>query len=150
MRVCSFLAVLPQWWLLVSGLLAMPVLNPGEVRAQGADGGKFDGAVWRFTLKPKAPKLSELNGAYRVANDVLYQQEKRGDPDYTQVVGRNYPRRNKTRTVFSELRAVDSQRRVHKVEGTAALSFDKRGHWSGEFIDGEGRHWDITVVRVQE
>lgn len=123
-----------------------------ECHAQGKDGGEFDGAVWRFTLTPKVAGPGQLRGHFRVSNHVLYQKADIKDPNYTKQVGKDNPqRRAHTRVEFTDLRALDKRGVPHSgFKGTVLLKGERFGHWSGSFIDSQGRHWNIQCTRVQE
>lgn len=105
--------------------------------AQGADGGAFDGAVWRFKMTPKTPGLKPVAGRYRVEGKILYQKVA--------------AQRGKVKVDFTDFRTFGGRDTppTH-IKGTALLSLDRFGHWSGTFIDGEGRHWDFQCERIRE
>lgn len=124
---------------------------PAALRAQ--DGGRFDGAVWKFKMKLKAGKGDGLKGAFRVSDDVLFQKDKPGDPELKKEVGTNHPADMKhTVMKFTDLRAFagTNRRLVQGISGAVRLHMDKPGEWSGEMVDGNGRHWKFECVRVAE
>ena len=134
--------------LLVLACLAVH-FNCTELSADDDD--HFEGAVWRFSMTPKARGLEPVKGRYRVSKHVFYQCSKPKTHEFDTVVGKNHPTGKKTRSVFEDLRAVDENRNWHKgLKGTAHLEMDRFGEWSGRFIDSEGRHWDFQCSRVQE
>jgi hypothetical protein len=139
----------PSRFLCASAFLAaISVAGPS---AHAQDGDKFEGAVWTFVMTPKGRGPGPLNAAFRVSGNVLYQRSKpRGDFD--KVIGKNHPRGKKqTRIEIDDLRAHDRNRGVHAgLKGTALLTADRRGEWSGRFLDSEGRHWDFKCSRTQE
>jgi len=122
-----------------------------DTKANAQDSDKFEGAVWKFTMTPKKRGLETLKGAFRVSDDVIYQKKKRSDRDFALVVGKNHPRGKRTRIVFDNFRAFSKSRELHAgMKGTAGLTMDAFGKWSGVLIDGQGRHWDFKCSRVQE
>lgn len=123
-----------------------------KCHAQRRGGGDFNGAVWKFTLTPKVAGPGQLRGHFRVSNHVLYQKANIKDPDYTKHVGKdNAGRRGCTRVEFTDLRALDKRGVPHEgFKGTALLKGERFGHWSGSFVDSQGRHWSVKCTRVQE
>jgi hypothetical protein len=131
-------------------LAAVLVATIAPDTAQAQEGDSFEGAVWNFTMTPKG-KGRTLKGRFRVSNRVIYQKEKPDDEEFSKQVGTNHPRRGRTRIVFSELRAFDADRMPRTdIKGTARLTNDKLGAWSGLITDGEGRNWDFKCTRVKE
>jgi hypothetical protein len=102
-------------------------------------------------MTPKAPGPQPLRGAFRVANDVLYQKETPEDADFTKKIGKNQPRGSKTRIEFTDLRAFVRRGVAHEgLSGNVLLTIDRAGEWSGTFVDSQGRHWSFKCTRVQE
>tara|TARA_R110002095_G_scaffold147182_4_gene127279 strand:- start:22646 stop:23014 length:369 start_codon:yes stop_codon:yes gene_type:complete len=119
-------------------------------RAIGNDGGQFEGAIWKFTLTSKNTN-KKLKGQFRVSNKVLYQKVNKEDPTFTKPIGKNYPKKTKTKIQFTDLRAFTSKGvQKNGIQATVWLKYHRFGHWSGTFIDGKGAHWNIKCVRFQE
>ncbi len=122
-----------------------------DTKANAQDNDKFVGAVWKFTMTPKKRGLETLKGAFRVSNDVIYQKKRRSDRDFALVVGKNHPKGKRTRVVFEDFRAFTKSRDLHAgLKGTARLTKNEFGEWSGVLTDGHGRNWDFKCSRVQE
>ncbi len=131
-------------------LASLPIIMAaGSITADERN--QFEGAIWRFTLTPKTRGLEVLKGRYRVSDDVFYQNAKTKSREFDKVVGKNLPTGRKTKSVFTDLRGFDADRKLHSgLKGTAHLEMEEPGEWSGRFIDSEGRHWDFQCSRVQE
>lgn len=113
---------------------------------------KFEGAIWRFKMTPKQRGLRPLGGIFRVSNSLLFQKHKRRDSGFKKEIGRNYPGGRRARIEFKDLRAFadNGKVQVNGIKGTARLTMDSVGNWSGLFTDGKGRNWDFKCERVQE
>mgnify|MGYP001002968559 CR=1 FL=1 len=133
-------------WAILAGFC-----HAADESQQGDDGGKFDGAVWQFTMKPKTGNAKAMRGRFRVNQDVIYQKATPADPTFSKKIGMNHPRYPKTKIEVTDLRALDEAGKLHRqIKGTAHLSIDKRGEWSGEFVDADGVHWEFQCTRTQE
>jgi hypothetical protein len=140
-----------RWWV---GAVALAVCLgiSAEGVGQGRDGGEFDGAVWRFTMTPKLARLEPLRAQFRVNGDRLYQRKTLDDPDFTRLVGKKVAgAKLRVRIEFTDLRAANEQGRFQEgIQGVARLTLDRAGHWEGEFVDSQGRHWNFKCTRIQE
>ncbi len=111
----------------------------------------IDGAIWRFTMKPKTPNQQILKGQFRVSNHQLFQKEKPESKEFNKPVGFNNPKNDKTVMTLTDLRAADKSRKWHNgISGKVLLKNERFGYWTGRFIDSKGRHWDFSCTRVQE
>lgn len=145
LRSLTCLAACSLWALSIGLCLA------ADESQQGDDGGKFDGAVWQFNMKPKSGGAKSMRGRFRVNQDVIYQKATLKDPTFGKKIGTNHPRYPKTKIEVTDLRALDEAGKLHHhIKGTAHLSIDKRGEWSGEFVDADGLHWEFKCTRTQE
>lgn len=123
--------------------------------AFGRAGDEFEGAVWQFRMTPKVRGDHALRGAFRVADNKIFQKHDRDDEKFERPAGTNFPRGRTTRIDFKDLDAFKkeggprSERRVD-LSGTATLKMDEFGEWSGRFIDGNGHHWDFKCSRIKE
>jgi len=120
------------------------------MRLSAQDSGKVDGAIWTIQLTAKTPGRQRLRGAYRINSHVIFQKENPPEGDFVIEVGKNFPRGGKTRTKFESLVLRSESLEKVTLQGTALLSVDRFGEWSGTLIDSSGRHWDCRVRRVQE
>jgi hypothetical protein len=131
--------------------LAGLMILKGTATVSADEQDQFEGALWRFTMKPKTRGLEPLNGHYRVSDHIFYQTSKPKSRDFDKVVGKNHPAGRKTQSEFHDLRAFTKDRKLHSgIKGTANLEIIEFGEWSGRFIDAEGRHWDFRCSRIQE
>lgn len=140
-------------WLAAVAVGLLISLAAADCRAEGRDGGDFEGAVWRFEMTPKGSRGggAPLAGRYRVAKHVLYQKRDRQDKDFSKRVGTNRPSGKRTKVEFDGLRAADKDGAFREgIGGTALLTMDRFGEWSGTLVDGDGRHWDFRCTRVKE
>jgi hypothetical protein len=132
--------------LLLGSLCALAL--PGGAAAQ-KDGGKFEGAVWKFEMTPMRGKEEPRRGQFRVAGLKLYQKERRDSPGFDKEAGHKEILADKrTRLVFHDLRANGGK--VTGIRGHAVVTFDKFGEWSGRYVDADGSHWHFKCSRVQE
>ncbi|WP_417381245.1 hypothetical protein [Gimesia sp.] len=134
-------------------LITCQIFNSSPVSAYNNfyDAGEFEGAVWKFEMTSKAERRKKLQGRFRVENNVLYQKKTPDDPSYSKAVGKNYPKKLKTRMVLTDFRAFTKKGKVvTDMKGSFWLDFNRLGHWSGTMIDGKGTHWNFKCVRFQE
>lgn len=141
--------------LVVVALVLMGSLSTGKyLFAQVGDADKFDGAVWRYTLTPKTKGLLALKGRYRVSGQYLYQKKSPDDEVLKKVVGKKVAaKQGKVRVEFDDFRGYTDRAGGSpptQIKGSALLSYDRFGNWSGTFIDGDGRHWDFVCERIRE
>lgn len=122
-----------------------------ECLAQGNNAGEFEGAVWKFKMTSKSQRNKELTGLFRVSNAKLYQKTTPEDPDFSKAIGINYPKKRKTRMVFTDLRAKGKKGIfTNGIKASVFLNFDRKGHWHGTLIDSKGKHWNFKCTRIQE
>lgn len=145
----------PRSWPVVLGLgLLLLGLAGGVCRGEGKDGGEFDGAVWKFQLTPKPAGGDRvpLSGRYRIAENVLYQRRDDDDKEFSKKVGKNKPNgATKTKVEFTDLRAVAKGGAAREgIKGTATLTKERHGEWSGTFVDGDGDRWEFHCSRYKE
>ena len=134
-----------------------------EAAAQAGD--TVDGAVWRFSLNRVGggPGPKKLRGACRINKLEMFQRESesperpkdRKPQEWNRKVGgvekvKRAGDDSKVVWTITDIRAFDDERSPHTLNGTIRASIDKKGHWSGVLIDGDGRHWDFNVQRIQE
>jgi len=111
----------------------------------------FDGAVWRFRMSKKQTPAKVLVGQFRVSDHVLFQKDTPSDPEFSKKVGRNSPNGKKTRIDVDDFRVFTKEKkRMLKMKGTARLSLDKVGEWSGIFTTGKGDNWTFKASRIKE
>lgn len=143
---------------LMLGLLAQ---HPDRLMAhQGADGGKFDGALWTFQMIPHDKKLEKRSGMFRVNGLDLYQRSDMNKPGFDRKVGQKVhhkAQRNKQGKIVGKERTTiqftDLQsdgRKYTGMNGTVEIIKSKPGEWSGRFVDSNGLHWDFKCSRKQE
>jgi hypothetical protein len=143
--------VLKRFRFLLPLLAAVLVAGIAPDTAQAQSGDNFEGAVWGFTMTPRTKGLKTLKGQFRVSGGVIYQKETPEDPEFSKQVGTKHPRRGRTRIAFTDLRAFDADKTPRTdIKGTARLTLDKIGAWSGLFTDGEGRNWNFKCTRIKE
>ncbi|MFZ4731077.1 MAG: hypothetical protein ACOYK7_00895 [Pirellulales bacterium] len=152
-------------------LLGCFVLSTREAAAQA--GNTVDGAVWRFSLDRigGGPGPGKLRGACRINDFEMFQRESdsfelpknRTPSEWARKVGsvkrakglkgmkgrKGDPSPSVVWTI-TDIRAFDENRQAHRLDGTIRAQIDEKGRWSGTFIDGDGRHWDFSVQRIQE
>lgn len=127
---------------------------------QGADGGKFDGAIWTFQMIPHDKNLEKRSGMFRVNGLDLYQRSDMNKPGFDRKVGQKVhyaAQRNREGKVVGKERTTvkftDLQsdgRKYTGMSGTLEVTKSKPGEWSGRFVDGNGLHWDFRCSRKQE
>lgn len=144
-------------------MISVALFTVSDARAE--DLGAFEGAIWRFKMTPKNPKLGELVGAFRVNHKVIYQkvnpipkstdEKVAGNEVYVGAKTRDGAKR--TRLNFTDLRAFTPKNGFNGkpsatdgIKGTVLMKMDKAGKWSGILIDGDGRHWTFSCMRVRE
>jgi len=54
---------------------------------QGADGGKFDGALWSFSMIPKDKSLEKRTGMFRINGNELFQRSSMEKPGFDRKMG---------------------------------------------------------------
>ncbi len=149
-----FFASIQRIVCLVATLLVLHLEGSTPLLAQGIDGGKVDGAIWKFTMTPKTAGLEAVNGRYRVSGMTLYQKENPDDQQFKRVVGKKVAGKkgeHKVGIVFSDFRArIERGSPPVQLNGSAWLKAEKREKWSGTFIDSDGRHWDFQCERIFE
>ncbi|WP_417851758.1 hypothetical protein [Thalassoglobus sp.] len=124
------------------------VSNTG-VAAQAGD--NFEGAVWSFMMVPKLKGAKNLRGQFRVSDHIVYQKGQKKTGEFTKRVGVNHPQGKRTKVVFTDLRALNSDREWREgMKGEVKMTIDKYGKWSGLFTDENGDNWEFTCNRVKE
>jgi len=142
-------------WCLLAAILAAAlfatVALPVQVLAQ-SDGGEFDGAVWKFTIRSKVKGGGAMTGNFRVAEHIIYQQANAQDTKFSKKVGSNHPvQRFKTRVEFTDLTATTRKGETKTgLQGSAYIQMDRKGRWSGDFADSAGTRWGFHCTRIQE
>jgi hypothetical protein len=150
-------------------LLGCFVLSTREAAAQA--GNTVDGAVWRFSLDRigGGPGPGKLRGACRINDFEMFQRESdsfelpknRAPSEWSRKVGsvkrakglKGMKGRKGDPSVvwtITDIQAFDENKQAHRLDGTIRAQIDEKGRWSGTFIDGDGRHWDFSVQRIQE
>lgn len=133
---------------------------PNTTFGQGADGGKFDGALWSFQMIPNDKNLEKRTGMFRVNGNDIYQRSSMEKPGFDRKVGTKTitkaPRNKKGKLVGPETTVIEfsdlqSNGQKHTgMKGKVILTKNKLGEWSGRYIDGEGLHWQFKCSRKQE
>lgn len=156
MNVSAFntkrLAALTKIFVVLCLLLAC---LPSRSTAALQDDDQFDGAVWRFVMKPKFKGESESKGGFRVLNNELFQKETPKDEEFSKKIGTNHPNGDRTVMKLKEFRyfAISddpSPKTAKQISGRVLLKRERFGEWSGRFIDEHGRHWEFKCSRVAE
>ncbi|MEX1228977.1 MAG: hypothetical protein WEB58_01980 [Planctomycetaceae bacterium] len=130
-----------------ASLLMAALVGISFVEAHSED--KFEGALWKFELKPVKGRGETRVGRFRVNGKSLYQKESADDSDLEKKVGRKEVlKKGKTRLVFEDLRA--NRGKYTGINGRVVINFDSAGEWSGRMVDAEGAHWNFKCSRVQE
>ena len=145
----------PPTWFASAILFAMFATGTGTSEAVAQTGHQFEGAVWRFTMAPKFPRAVKRQGAFRVADNKIFQKTKSDDKDFSKEIGVNKPDGNKTRIELKDFRTFEIASggglgAQNRIDGTALLKMNRFGEWSGRFIDGDGKHWEFQCSRVVE
>lgn len=113
---------------------------------------KFEGAVWRYSMKPAGSSDSEgeRKGAFRIHKTQIFQPHE-GQP---KVIGTI---EGKTRTIpdkGDKVKAVFTNLRCRSAGDTLAcegqITFQSKGEVTGRLIDSSGKHWVFRAARVQE
>lgn len=127
---------------------------------QGAEGGKFDGALWSFSMIPKDKNLEKRTGMFRINGNDLFQRSSMEKPSFDRKMGMKTSvkavRNKKGKIVGPQtttLEFFDLQSNGLKyagMKGKVVLTQNKLGEWSGRFIDAEGLHWEFKCSRKQE
>lgn len=109
----------------------------------------FVGAVWKFRMESYSG--AKLQGRYRISNHVMYQRSVPSDSYYGKLVGQNYPDGDYTEFEVHNMRVFgpDGQFRGY-ISGTASLSCDHYGQWTGEFVGSKGVRWRFRCIRYRE
>lgn len=119
--------------------------------AQGRDGGKFDGARWTFSMRPKTEGGQPVRGEFRLAYQAIYQKDGEGDDQFSKRVARCVTRGGETKISFKGLTAREKNGgKLVRIDGAALIRIERFGHWHGTLIDETGRHWDFRCTRVEE
>lgn len=141
---------------LVMAIACLCVCGGPQV-AFGQAGDKVEGAIWRFSMKPKVEKLKPLRGRFRLHNNRIYQKADPNEKEFNKLVGTSIqgPKKKrdapKAKVTFTDLRAVDKQLNSHTgIKGTVLMKMEKPGVGTGTLVDSEGRHWDFRCTRIQE
>lgn len=113
-----------------------------------ADGGKFEGALWRYTISSVGMKDDVRDGAFRIEGKKIFQPH---DGKPTEVGTINAPKfvpkkGEKIPVTFEKLRSKNGNMLALKGE----IEFIEFGEVKGRLIDGEGRHWNFRATRFQE
>ncbi len=122
----------------------------GTLIQTGAADDQFEGAVWKFKITPK--NIEPLVGRYRINDHSLYQREVLRGSDYSKKVGTNFPKGQKTMTVFTDMRGFtqNTRRVIEGLRGTAHLELQEYGHWTGTIkLDGKPE-MKMECIRILE
>ncbi len=82
-------------------MLTLNLFSGSVVYAQAGD--EFEGAVWQFGMTPKVRGDEALRGAFRVADDNIFQRNGRDDEKLERPAGTNFPMGKTTRIVFKNM-----------------------------------------------
>ena len=154
---CQCYSSITHLTIAVIAMLTLNLFSGSVVYAQAGD--EFEGAVWQFGMNPKVRGDEALRGAFRVADDNIFQRNGRDDEKFERPAGTNFPKGRTTRIVFKNMVAFKkeggsaSERRGERrveLSGTATLKMDEFGEWSGRFVDGAGHRWDFKCSRIKE
>lgn len=139
------------------------IFSMGQLQStygQGADGGKFDGALWSFTMIPKDKNHEKRTGMFRINGNDLFQRSSMEKPGFDRKMGMKTSvkavRNKKGKIVGPQtttLEFFDLQSNGLKytgMKGKVVLKQNKLGEWSGRFVDAEGLHWEFKCSRKQE
>jgi len=121
-------------------------------------GDTVEGAVWRMHLTSRARKGLERLAIFRVSDGKIYQKVALKPEVKEEEVGRDEAKGKfgeKTVLNFENLRVFEPGERRgprggEKVKGTARINKDEFGKYHGRMVDGDGRHWDLTLTRFKE
>ncbi len=135
-------------------------LMPRLASAQGDDGGKFDGAIWTFSMVPHDKNLEKRNGQFRVHGNDLYQRTNIEELGKDRKIGRKTQvkavRNKKGKIVGPEHTTIEffdlqsNNAKYTGMKGKVVLKKNKQGEWSGRFVDQDGLHWNFKCSRKQE
>ncbi|WP_197455217.1 hypothetical protein [Stieleria neptunia] len=99
----------------------------------------------------KTGPSTTLKGQYRISDRIVFQKHTPTDAELNKQVGKNFPRGKKTRLEFTDFRAVDRSGEWRKgMKGTARLTYERYGRWTGILTDQSGNNWQFTCNRVKE
>lgn len=153
---------LPNWVVVMLTAFGI-IVSMGHAQSaygQGADGGKFDGALWSFSMIPKDKNLEKRTGMFRINGNDLYQRSSMEKPGFDRKMGTKTSvkavRNKKGKIVGPQtttLEFFDLQSNGLKytgMKGKVVLKQNKLGEWSGRFVDAEGLHWEFKCSRKQE
>ena len=113
-----------------------------------ADEGKFEGALWRYTVSFVGMKDDVREGVFRIDGRKMY-QPRGGKPTEIGIINapKFVPKKgDKIPVTFEKLRSKDGNMLALKGE----IEFIELGEVKGRLVDGEGRHWNFRATRFQE
>ncbi len=117
--------------------------------SQAQDGGKVEGAIWKYEMHQIGKPDVKRTGAFRIHGEDIFQPRERKATKIGTIIGKpmEKPQKgDKVQITFSALRGRD--RNELKCKGRVTLiSF---GKVRGRLVDSEGTHWAFKADRVQE
>lgn len=153
----TFLPSTARLFFVAMALITAEATTGSAVFAQA--GGEFEGAVWRFSMTPKAKTDEPMRGLFRVADSEIFIKEKAKDKKFSKHVGKAVfnSKTSATKIVFEEMRVFHrgeekgkEAREFDPISGTASVKMDEKGEWSGRFTDSAGHNWEFRCTRVKE
>lgn len=139
------------------GLIAAAACGGATGFAEGPEAGDtVEGAMWRMRMTSRARKGLVRGTAFRVSNGQIYQRIEPKPDAEEEVVGRDEAKgkfRETTVLNFENLRVFElgaGRKPPERISGTARINKDEFGKYHGRLIDGEGRHWDVSLTRFKE
>jgi len=146
--------------LTIMGMIMSIICQTHTTYGQGDDGGKFDGALWSFSMIPNDRNLEKRTGMFRIHGNDIYQRSSMDKPGFDRKAGTKTmvkAVRNKKgkivgpQTTTIEFFDLQSNGLKYKgMKGKVILTQKKLGEWSGRFIDADGLHWEFKCSRKQE
>ncbi|MCC9605303.1 hypothetical protein LOC68_23635 [Blastopirellula sp. JC732] len=129
-------------------LIAFCCLLPSIASAED----KFEGAVWKYSMKPAGSSSSddERAGMFRIFKTDIFQPQGGKPTVIGKIEGKTPTIPNKggqVKVVFNKLR---SGKKGETLACEGQITFQEKGHVTGELVDATGKKWVFKAKRVQE
>lgn len=128
--------------------------NPGQRTASRA--GVPRAGIWKFEMSAAGESGAEFfTGQFRASTDErnrgnLFQKTRPTGTIFDKSIGNMSRNGASVFAEFSELRAFDLDKKIHRVKGKSAISPRSPGEWSGTLIDSDGRKWDFKMTWIMD
>ncbi len=131
------------------GITSVAALCLIGVAASGEDGGKVQGAIWKYEMTRVADGGKARTGAFRIDGTDIYQPRDKKPTKIGTIGGKKdqIPKKgDKVVVDFNALRGSDNK----ELKCKGPVIWNSLGEVEGRLIDSDGVHWSFKSSRVQE